>query len=112
MSLEAFSSTDDLSDSLSSARPVRTALPSLCSRATLTSLSLTGYVSQQDIHQPTQTVREALLFSARLRQPRDVPDEEKVAYVDTVTGGAISPVDKYEQAALVLCTSPTYPAAK
>jgi ATP-binding cassette subfamily G (WHITE) protein 2 (SNQ2) len=28
-------------------------------------------------------VREALLFSARLRQPRDVPDDEKRAYVES-----------------------------
>ncbi|KAK7436442.1 Multidrug resistance protein [Stygiomarasmius scandens] len=44
----------------------------------------TGYVQQQDLHLQTSTVREALVFSARLRQPRDTPDEEKVAYVDEV----------------------------
>lgn len=31
-----------------------------------------------------QTVREALLFSALLRQPAEVPKEEKMAYVDSV----------------------------
>jgi ATP-binding cassette subfamily G (WHITE) protein 2 (SNQ2) len=43
-----------------------------------------GYVGQMDIHEPTQTIREAFLFSARLRQPADTPDEEIVAYVDKV----------------------------
>ena len=32
-----------------------------------------------DTHQPTATVREALLFSACLRQPKEVPLEEKKA---------------------------------
>ncbi|KAK7019482.1 P-loop containing nucleoside triphosphate hydrolase protein [Favolaschia claudopus] len=36
-----------------------------------------------DTHVPTDTVREALLFSATLRQPASVPLEEKVAYVET-----------------------------
>ncbi|KAF5373389.1 hypothetical protein D9757_009736 [Collybiopsis confluens] len=44
----------------------------------------TGYVQQQDLHLQTSTVREALIFSARLRQPRDVPDEEKVAYCSEI----------------------------
>ncbi|KAF8997054.1 pleiotropic drug resistance ABC transporter [Cyathus striatus] len=42
----------------------------------------TGYVQQMDTHAPTSTVREALLFSARLRQPPSVPDSEKEAYVE------------------------------
>ncbi|KAJ7852077.1 ABC-2 type transporter-domain-containing protein [Mycena olivaceomarginata] len=45
--------------------------------------SQTGYVQQMDTHVPTDTVREALLFSATLRQPASVPMEEKVAYVET-----------------------------
>ncbi|KAJ7285271.1 pleiotropic drug resistance ABC transporter [Mycena rebaudengoi] len=45
--------------------------------------SQTGYVQQMDTHVPTDTVREALLFSATLRQPATVPMEEKVAYVET-----------------------------
>lgn len=44
----------------------------------------TGYVQQQDLHLETTTVREALEFSALLRQPRDVPRAEKIAYVDEV----------------------------
>ncbi|KAJ7196400.1 pleiotropic drug resistance ABC transporter [Mycena pura] len=45
--------------------------------------SQTGYVQQMDTHVPTDSVREALLFSATLRQPASVPMEEKVAYVET-----------------------------
>ncbi|KAJ7113209.1 ABC-2 type transporter-domain-containing protein [Mycena epipterygia] len=45
--------------------------------------SQTGYVQQMDTHVPTDTVREALLFSATLRQPASVPLAEKVAYVET-----------------------------
>ncbi|KAJ7018816.1 pleiotropic drug resistance ABC transporter [Mycena alexandri] len=45
--------------------------------------SQTGYVQQMDTHVPTDTVREALLFSAKLRQPASVPLAEKIAYVET-----------------------------
>lgn len=44
----------------------------------------TGYCEQNDVHEPTSTVREALLFSARLRQEHDIPDAEKVAYVEQI----------------------------
>ncbi|OAG41545.1 hypothetical protein AYO21_04247 [Fonsecaea monophora] len=44
----------------------------------------TGYVQQQDLHLETSTVREALRFSALLRQPRDTPRKEKIAYVEEV----------------------------
>jgi ATP-binding cassette, subfamily G (WHITE), member 2, PDR len=44
----------------------------------------TGYVQQQDLHLSTSTVREALRFSAALRQPRSVPVHEKYAYVEEV----------------------------
>jgi ATP-binding cassette, subfamily G (WHITE), member 2, PDR len=44
----------------------------------------TGYVQQQDLHLQTTTVREALNFSALLRQPAHVPRAEKIAYVDEV----------------------------
>ncbi|RAL67057.1 hypothetical protein DID88_007837 [Monilinia fructigena] len=44
----------------------------------------TGYVQQQDLHLATSTVREALIFSAILRQPHSTPHAEKVAYVDEV----------------------------
>lgn len=44
----------------------------------------TGYVQQQDLHLETSTVREALEFSALLRQPESTPRAEKIAYVDKV----------------------------
>ena len=44
----------------------------------------TGYVQQQDLHLQTTTVREALNFSAVLRQPAHVPRKDKLAYVDEV----------------------------
>ncbi|RMZ88596.1 hypothetical protein DV736_g4173, partial [Chaetothyriales sp. CBS 134916] len=44
----------------------------------------TGYVQQQDLHLETTTVREALSFSAILRQPAHVSRSEKLAYVDEV----------------------------
>ncbi|KAF8751885.1 ABC transporter, partial [Rhizoctonia solani] len=46
--------------------------------------SQTGYVQQMDIHLESTTVREALMFSAQLRQPASVPIEEKRAYVEEV----------------------------
>ncbi|KAI5293054.1 GTPase-activating protein [Ascosphaera acerosa] len=44
----------------------------------------TGYVQQQDLHLQTSTVREALRFSAMLRQPKHVSQEEKYAFVEDV----------------------------
>jgi ATP-binding cassette subfamily G (WHITE) protein 2 (SNQ2) len=43
-----------------------------------------GYCEQLDVHEPFTTVREALEFSALLRQSSDVPKNEKLAYVDTI----------------------------
>lgn len=43
----------------------------------------TGYCQQMDTHVPTCTVREALLFSAKLRQPASVPLAEKEEYAET-----------------------------
>lgn len=43
-----------------------------------------GYAQQQDMDIPTATVHEALLFSARLRQPQKYSDAQKIAYVDEV----------------------------
>jgi len=39
---------------------------------------------QQDIHDETATIREALEFSALLRQNRDIPRANKLAYVDEI----------------------------
>ncbi|KAJ7897281.1 pleiotropic drug resistance ABC transporter [Mycena olivaceomarginata] len=42
----------------------------------------TAYAEQMDVHETTATVREALRFSAYLRQPASVPKEEKDDYVE------------------------------
>lgn len=44
----------------------------------------TGYVQQLDLHLSTTTVREALRFSAYLRQPKRVPKAEKWKHVENV----------------------------
>lgn len=41
-----------------------------------------GYCEQLDIHESTQTVREALRFSAYLRRPHSVPQIEKDCHVE------------------------------
>ncbi|KAH3686735.1 hypothetical protein WICPIJ_002278 [Wickerhamomyces pijperi] len=56
----------------------------------------TGYVQQQDLHLSTATVREALKFSAYLRQPKEVSNEEKDAYVEEVI--KILEMEKYADA--------------
>ncbi|KAF9416671.1 hypothetical protein BGZ94_010157 [Podila epigama] len=44
----------------------------------------TGYCEQLDVHVPECTVREALQFSAHLRQPAEVSVQEKDAYVEEI----------------------------
>lgn len=44
----------------------------------------TGYCEQLDVHLPTATVREALEFSALLRQPKRYSREQKLEYVDKI----------------------------
>ena len=44
----------------------------------------TGYVQQQDLHLETSTVREALRFSAVLRQAAHISRKEKYEYVEEV----------------------------
>ncbi|GMF62608.1 unnamed protein product [[Candida] boidinii] len=56
----------------------------------------TGYVQQQDLHLMTSTVREALRFSAYLRQGRDVSKAEKDEYVENVIN--ILEMQKYADA--------------
>ncbi|KAI1827147.1 ABC multidrug transporter [Xylaria intraflava] len=43
-----------------------------------------GYCEQLDVHESLSTVREALEFSALLRQSRETPVEQKLKYVDTI----------------------------
>ncbi|TDZ72098.1 Brefeldin A resistance protein [Colletotrichum trifolii] len=45
-----------------------------------------GFCVQQDIHEPLFTVREALQFSASLRQPARVSDAGKMEYVEHILG--------------------------
>ncbi|KAI9690213.1 MAG: hypothetical protein M1822_009174 [Bathelium mastoideum] len=44
----------------------------------------TGFCEQMDLHDGTATIREALEFSALLRQDSSTPRSEKIAYVDNV----------------------------
>jgi ABC-type multidrug transport system permease subunit/ABC-type multidrug transport system ATPase subunit len=44
----------------------------------------TGFAEQMDVHEPTATVREALQFSAILRQPHEVSKESKLEYCETI----------------------------
>ncbi|KAL4872051.1 hypothetical protein BDV12DRAFT_162939 [Aspergillus spectabilis] len=44
----------------------------------------TGFCEQMDLHDNTATIREALEFSALLRQDRNIPREEKLAYVNQI----------------------------
>lgn len=44
----------------------------------------TGFCLQGDLHDSTQTIREAIEFSALLRQEASVPRAEKIAYADRI----------------------------
>lgn len=44
----------------------------------------TGFCEQMDLHDGTATIREALEFSAMLRQDAEVPVKEKIEYVDSI----------------------------
>lgn len=39
---------------------------------------------QMDVHEATATIREAMRFSANLRQPFSVPQQEKDDYVEEI----------------------------
>lgn len=43
-----------------------------------------GFAQQMDLHDGTATIREALVFSALLRQPKTYTKDEKIAYADHV----------------------------
>jgi ABC-type multidrug transport system ATPase subunit len=43
---------------------------------------ITAYAEQRDMHMPLATVRESLLFSARLRLPATVTEEQRREFVD------------------------------
>ncbi|PKA46824.1 Pleiotropic drug resistance protein 12 [Apostasia shenzhenica] len=45
---------------------------------------VSGYCEQNDIHSPQVTVRESLIYSAFLRLPKEVSDEEKMKFVEEV----------------------------
>lgn len=45
---------------------------------------LSGYVDQEDIHLPSLTVRETLEFSAAVRLPESISEEEKKTRVDSI----------------------------
>ncbi|GAB4850286.1 transcription factor [Ancistrocladus abbreviatus] len=45
---------------------------------------ISGYCEQTDIHSPQVTVQESLIYSAFLRLPKEVTNEEKMIFVDEV----------------------------
>lgn len=45
---------------------------------------ITSYVEQMDVFNPLLTVREALQYSAKLRQEPDVPLSDKLDFVERV----------------------------
>lgn len=42
---------------------------------------ISGYCEQTDIHSPQVTVRESLIYSAFLRLPKEVSNEEKIVSI-------------------------------
>ncbi|PIA56929.1 hypothetical protein AQUCO_00700938v1 [Aquilegia coerulea] len=45
---------------------------------------VSGYCEQNDIHSPQVTVKESLIYSASLRLPKEVSNEEKMVFVEDV----------------------------
>lgn len=56
----------------------------MASRISTNTDTFPGFAQQADLHDPTATVREALEFSALLRQPDIYSRAERLGYVDTV----------------------------
>lgn len=50
----------------------------------IASKNMAGVVYQQDLQFATATVKEALIFSALLRQPKTTPYVEKITYAEEV----------------------------
>lgn len=46
--------------------------------------SITAYCEQLDVHNEMSTIREAIHFAAKLRQPREIPLEEKYEFAEKV----------------------------
>jgi len=47
--------------------------------------SIAGYCEQVDLHNPVVTVRESIIFSARMRlRPSSIPDDDKIEYADSI----------------------------
>ncbi|VTT76298.1 unnamed protein product [Fusarium fujikuroi] len=68
----------------------------------------TGYVQQQDIHLETSTVREALRFSAVLRQPTAISMQDKIDYVEEVIN--LLEMGPYADAVIGVPGKATYPS--
>ncbi|QPG76174.1 hypothetical protein FOA43_003560 [Brettanomyces nanus] len=56
----------------------------------------TGYVQQQDVHLGALTVRESLIFTARMKRSYKIPDVEKLEYVEHII--RILGIQKYADA--------------
>ena len=59
-----------------------------------TFLRVSGYVEQSDSNANGLTVKESLLFSAGLGLPKDIPDEEKLFFCETIAH-ALDGFDKW-----------------
>ena len=60
----------------------RIANKNLVTPTSLTAVS--GYVQQDDLFIPSLTVREHLIFQARVRMDKDIPMEQRMAWVEKV----------------------------
>jgi hypothetical protein len=66
-----------------------------------TSDLIAGYVQQQDLHLETSTVREALRFSAVLRQPQSKPLANKYADVEEIIEVCCPPLHEFHMITLI-----------
>ena len=63
---------------------------------------ITGYVEQMDVHNGFVTVREALLFSAKLRQEFNISVQAKRDYVDKVYTKTYKKFEKSRKSDIIL----------